>query len=397
MQVIGLFSSLTYCYFLNDVYQLAFKQLCIMPQKQLYISDLRARAAFFLQLKGFDAIAEALGAGTYVLLRKLATEPAYHVFYIPKRNGTKRLIEDPNSALKRAQRRLNDYLQAVYFQIRTPAAFGFLVVPEDDNAPRHILTNAQAHLGSQYMLNIDLKDFFHQISRDRVVEIFRSPVLDFNQEEADLLADICCYRGRLPMGAPTSPVLSNLAAIPLDQDLQHYCAHHQMRYTRYADDMTFSSTHQAITAQHEADLKNWITNIHGYVLHPDKYRLTTPDAATHEVTGLLIKDHEITLSAEYFEQLTGAIDYLSVIIDAQYLTSSGSRSNSLWVKELQQQVRGKLEFARHILGNDDMQYKTLLSAYHEALQPTEHYGPLSWLDFGYGVPHIPERLRGRSK
>jgi RNA-directed DNA polymerase len=363
-----------------------------MSERPLNISDLRARAQYFLELKGFESIALALGV-TYSTLRKLATEPAYNVFFIPKKNGTKRLIEDPNSALKRVQRKLNDYLQAVYYLQRTPAAYGFLVVPADDTSPRHILTNAQVHIGSHYMLNMDLKDFFHQISHARVQEIFESPILDFAPKEAALLADICCFRGRLPMGAPTSPALSNLAAIPLDQDLMALSAKHQLRYTRYADDMTFSGTN-AITPEIEAEYREWI-QIHGYQLNHDKYRLSTPQNPHMEVTGLLISETEVSLTDEYFEQLKSAIAYLSVVIDAQYLTRMGASGKSLWVSDLEKQVQGKLEFARHILGSDDLQYKTLRTNFEEALLPTQHYGPLSWLDFGYGDMHLPQRMRNK--
>jgi len=345
------------------------------------IRGMRGRADRFLACQTFDQLARLLGKQPLQLIG-LAAHPQYREFYIPKKSGGKRLIEDPVPPLKKAQRRLNDYLQAVYYFHRTASAYGFLTNPVDDPQPRHILTNAGQHLGRPWMLNVDMKDFFHQITQERAQELFKAPIFGFNDEISTALAALCCYKGRLPMGAPTSPILSNLASIPLDQDMEDYARDRGWVYTRYADDMTFSAN-EPITEAHFREIENWIT-AYDFILNPTKKRFYGPDDKK-EVTGLVVGDSEVELADDYLDMLTGAIQHFSDIVDAQHLTPSGKNQPSPWVTELQAQVKGKLEFARQILGENDERFIDLETRLIKAAEPPESYGPLTWLEFGYDV------------
>jgi hypothetical protein len=341
---------------------------------------MQARAARFLACRNLDQLALVLRRAPTLLVSMAELTP-YREFYIPKKNGEKRLIEDPQSPLKKTLRKLNDFLQAVYFFHRTDAAYGFLTNPTDDPQPRHILSNAHVHLGCAWLLNMDMEDFFHTIRQDRVQQLFEAPLFSFSSTIAEVLAQLCCYKGRLPMGSPTSPIISNLVSIPLDQDLQHYAQQHGWKYTRYADDMSFSGQNE-ITAQHALEVEA-IAHNYDYVVNHQKTRFFAPGGAPKEVTGLLIDNLEIALTADYHTQLQDAIDHLSLVIDAKFSTSAGQTHHTPWLEELEQQVRGKLAFAGHVLGVEDPAYLALEEAFELALQPPEFYGPLSWLDFGY--------------
>lgn len=343
-------------------------------------SGMRQRVQRLLRIDRFADLAKLVRKAP-LRLAALAANPTYEEFYLPKKSGGKRLIENPSKELKKIQRKLNDYFQAVYYFNRTQAAYGFLSVPVDDPQPRHILTNAAAHLGCNWMLNVDMKDFFHQISQARAQELFEAPLFGLKEEVAVALAALCSYKGRLPMGAPTSPIISNLATIPLDQDLTDWAADQGIRYTRYADDLTFSSQ-TAITEQHFTEIQAWV-NAYGLVLNPKKIKLYSPGGPPKEVTGLVVGKEQVYLSEEYQQGLRGAIEQLSTVVDAQYLTPSGSNQGSDWVKELQQKVKGKLEFARHVMGEEDEGFGELEAAFEAAVEPPAFYGPLSWLDFGY--------------
>lgn len=356
-----------------------------MPDS-ITIKGMKARAARFLAAKNFEALAKLLRKPPLRLVA-IAANPQYKAFDIPKKNGGKRHIENPLPELKKIQRKLNDYFQAVYYFHRTDSAYGFLSAPKDDLVPRNILTNAQQHIGCKWMLNVDMKDFFHQIAYDRLVTLFQAPIFDFNEEVSVALAALCCYKGRLPMGAPTSPILSNLVVIPLDHDLEHFAASHGMRYTRYADDLTFSST-TVISNTHFETINQWI-DAYDLFLNPKKIKFYLPDdGIPKEVTGLVVGDTEVYLSEEYQLQLAGAIEHLSIVVDAQHLTPSGQNNRSVWVKELQQQVKGKMEFAKVILGETSPDFLAYADAYQKAVEPPEHFGPLSWLDFGYAPIHF---------
>ncbi len=108
---------------------------------------------------------------------------------------------------------------------------------------RSTITNAKPHEGAQWIINIDLKDFFGTIHRNKVVTFFQE--LNYTEEVSRLLSIICTksvqdgYGYVLPQGAPTSPMLANFIATPLDDDLSKLAVSNDCVYTRYADDITF--------------------------------------------------------------------------------------------------------------------------------------------------------------
>lgn len=358
-----------------------------MPSKTT-IRLLHKRANQFIRCRGLNDLGRLLRADP-VHLALLAEDPKYKSYRIPKkRPGTFRYIEDPEPKLKRVQRRLNTYLQAVYYFHREPGAYGFLSNPADDPAPRTILTNAQRHLGCSYLMNVDMKDFFHLIDYERVREMYAAPLLNFPKNLARMLAQLGTYRERLPMGAPTSPILSNLASIPLDQDLENFAETRGWTYTRYADDLTFSSKHSPIKFDDLAAVNEWIT-AYDYQLNPNKTIIYGPEAKDKEVTGLIVGETEVQLATEYVTSLKKAIQKLSEVIDAKYVMPAGRLSKTPWVTEIEQQVRGRLAFASQILAEDDDLRIDLETAFAAALEPPQAYGPISWLDFGYTLFNLP--------
>ncbi len=341
---------------------------------------LARRHEALLACRSLDDLARLLGIAAERLMA-LATNPQYREFTVPKKDGSLRYIEDPIPPLKRTLDYLGDFLQATYYAHRTPVAYGFVVRPLDDPEPRHVLSNAQAHLGQDWLLNVDLEDFFHFIPTERVREVFAAPLFGFPDEVCELLANLCTHKGRLPMGAPTSPVLSNLASIPLDEDLMALAKQEHWTYTRYADDMSFSSR-APIDAQDlariEAIAQQW-----GHELNPLKTRLYGPGDNKKEVTGLLVGGEAVSLPEDYLPTLEAAIDHLAKVVSAQQQVQSGRAQSSPWVDDLRMGVHGKLEFARHILGENHHWVSRLTGTYHDAIRPPESYGALSWLEFGY--------------
>jgi len=345
------------------------------------IRTLSRRRDAILACQDLEGLAKLLGVKPHRLIN-LSTNPQYREFYIPKKNGKKRHIEDPIQMLKRVQDYLGDFLQAVYYFNRTKGAYGFMVRPADDPNPRHVLSNATLHLGAKWLLNMDMKDFFHTVKEEAVKIMFAAPLLDFPEDLCELLAGLVCYKGRLPMGAPTSPVISNLITIPLDQDLQYLADQQEWVYSRYADDMSFSSQ-QEIPSRMISEVTR-IVQVWGFDINPTKNKLFTPkDDDQKAVTGLLVSGTEVQLPDDYLPQLEAAISHLSKVVDAKFLTSTGRSQSTKWLNDLQQGVKGKLAFAQHILGDNHWWVNRLRGAYLDAIQPPEDYGALSWLEFGY--------------
>jgi RNA-directed DNA polymerase len=178
-------------------------------------------------------------------------EPSYYHFKIPKkRKGEFRHIEAPSQELKHLQRKLNFYLQSVYYLNQSKASYGYIIKAIGQKNNKNIYTNALQHLGNNYMLNVDFKDFFHQISLLNVTKIFKSSLFNFDNNTAYTLAKICTYNARLPMGAPTSPALSNLYAIALDHELNKWATINNITFTRFVDDLSFSAKNKPITTTH---------------------------------------------------------------------------------------------------------------------------------------------------
>lgn len=165
-------------------------------------------------------------------LYKAAPQSRYRTFEIPKRTGGMRLISAPNGLTRDLQEKLAPVLAAAYEA--HPSAHGFLKA-------RSVVSNAKEHLGQRLVLNIDLEDFFPTINFGRVRGLFMSRPFHMGPGAAAVMAQIVTHRNGLPQGAPTSPVLSNFIAATLDRRLTRLAKENRLRYTRYADDITFST------------------------------------------------------------------------------------------------------------------------------------------------------------
>lgn len=313
-------------------------------------------------------------------LELLCAHGMYNEFHIPKRNGGQRHIEDPRPPLKRVLAMLNDLLQGVYYSEKTEAAYGFITIARNDPAPpRHIVTHAERHLGCRWLMNIDLTSFFHQISTEMVRERLLDPPFTFHEEVASLIARLCTYKGRLPMGSPTSPVLSNLVFQREDEVLSHWAGENGWLYTRYADDLSFSSKKEITSWQMQQTI-NLLEN-HGYQVHPEKRRLYGPDDEKN-VTRLVLGEDELQLPADFMAELDECIE------DLRRTTRTHLRMGVAkppgWLTQYQQRLNGMMGFARHVLGDYDEDFLKIKRRYDDALLPDEEdFGAYSWLDFPY--------------
>lgn len=103
---------------------------------------------------------------------------------------------------------------------------------------RSIITNAREHIGAKALLKVDLKDFYPSIKIGRVIKFFNR--LGYTHNVSSYLASICCLNDELPQGAATSPYLSNVLFTYFDNRIERLASTYNLKYTRYADDLTFS-------------------------------------------------------------------------------------------------------------------------------------------------------------
>jgi hypothetical protein len=229
--------------------------------------------------------------------REAAEKVHYTRFTIPKRSGGERAIWAPMPKLKAAQRWI---LRSVVERLPVHGnSHGFL-------ADRSIATNAAAHTGSKIILKVDLKDFFPTVTLRRVKGIFRRA--GYRDPIATLLALLCTEAPReivehegktyyvalgprcLPQGAPTSPGLTNTLCQRLDRRLTGLATRFGWRYTRYADDLTFSLPDGHEGKPRLGALLGSIGRIavdEGFHVHPDKTHVARK-GARQKVTGLVV-------------------------------------------------------------------------------------------------------------
>jgi RNA-directed DNA polymerase len=166
-------------------------------------------------------------------LYKTPEDKKYTVFEIPKKSRGTRTVTSPNRALKFIQRRLATILQNVY--TTKPVVYGFV-------EGKNIVDNARRHKKKTWVLNIDIENFFPSINFGRVRGMFMWKPYNLPEPVATVLAQICCFNNQLPQGAPTSPIISNMICAKMDSELQDLAWSTRCFYTRYADDITFSTT-----------------------------------------------------------------------------------------------------------------------------------------------------------
>lgn len=175
------------------------------------------------------------------ILYKQPAETKYRTFQIPKRSGGQRTIKAPVDSLKLLQRRLSDLLQDCADEINTArqrkdrTAHGF-------KRKRSIITNARQHRHRRWVFNLDLEDFFPSINFGRVRGfLLKNRDFELHQDVATVIAQIACHENSLPQGSPCSPVISNLVAHLLDMRSVKLASESGCTYSRYADDLTFST------------------------------------------------------------------------------------------------------------------------------------------------------------
>lgn len=225
---------------------------------------------------------------TYILYHK-KTENLYTSFTIPKKNGEERQIDCPNGELREIQKRLEIQLleycneKAKQKDLNQKISHAFI-------KKKSIVTNAAVHRNKRYILSVDLKDFFQSIHFGRVMGYFqKNQDFEMNYEVAVTIAQIVCYRGCLPQGAPTSPLISNLIGNIVDMSVIQLAKKYRLSYTRYADDMTFSTNDKHFLEKKEefiCELREKIEK-NGFKLNESKTRLTYKDSR-QEVTGIVV-------------------------------------------------------------------------------------------------------------
>ena len=347
-------------------------------QSQLLYRNCDELKQDFLELKTSRDVAKLLEVSYDQLVYHLYRVPEdtkYIEFSIPKKSGHPRTITAPATALKLLQRKLSQVLYSVYKP--KDAAHGFLPA-------RSIVTNAKQHLHKRFVLNIDLEDFFGSIHFGRVQGIFVAPPYNLSKDVAKVLAKICCYSGKLPQGAPTSPIVSNMVCARLDGQLRLLAEEFKCTYTRYADDITFSTTlpnfpKQIAFANSEGnDLENLLGERliltiwdNGFEINESKIRLQ--HRSQHQgVTGLTVNQFP-NVKRDYVRKISSmlhawdkfGLDCVQKKYIEKYYQESGKfHKDAPLFREV---LRGKINFLGMVRGKDNEIHRKYLAWFRSLL------------------------------
>lgn len=201
-----------------------------------------------------------------------------------------------DDSYRHLQKKITEFLDAFYLPISPDSNHGFV-------KKRSIVTNAQQHTQKKVVLNIDIKDFFPSVSKIKVVEIFIS--LGFQEEIAKIFAELLTLDNSLVAGFSTSPVLSNIICISLDKDFEHLAASNNTTYTRYADDITFSSNTELPSLKEI----NLILNKYDFFINPGKIKIYRRGGPQY-VTGLSVVDNKPRLSKRFKRSIRLELFYI---------------------------------------------------------------------------------------
>lgn len=199
----------------------------------------------------------------------------YREFKIPKRESGKfRIINEPLPNLKEIQIWINtNILKKIENENSLITSY---------RTGKSVRDNAKFHRNQDMVLNVDIKDYFSNITKKKTFIFFIN--LGYSKSISGLLAELCTLDNKLPQGAPTSPLLSNLITKNIDKRLFSYCKQYKIRYSRYADDLTFSGT---FNKNKILKFVKTVLKEEGFIINKNKIRLKKRHQR-QEVTGITV-------------------------------------------------------------------------------------------------------------
>ena len=340
-----------------------------MAPKSLKLADTteELRAAF-LALSSPRDVANLLEVSyptlTFSLYKK---RDNYKSFQVQRATGKPRVIFSPISSLKIIQRKLAQVLYAVY---------GSRSVVHGFAKGRSIRSNAVRHLGAEWVLNLDLEDFFPTIHFGRVLGLFAGKPYKLSADVSRTLARICCHRGSLPIGAPTSPIVANLICAKMDSELKALAWSCGCTYTRYADDISISTKATALDeriAEKNPSSRQWeigtalqeIIDNNSFKINPSKTRVRGRQSSL-EITGVRINSGP-NVSHRFYRQVRAMLHawekYGEEAAQAQHRSDYDKKQRKGGHAHFRDILRGKIEFIGFIRRRDDRIYVKLLQRF----------------------------------
>lgn len=276
---------------------------------------------------------------------------------ITKKNGGTRKLSIPPSFTKTMQRKVNELLQEQY--IPPKPVHGF--IKSENDYSKNIITNASQHIKKSIVINVDIEGFFDSINFGRVRGLFLSEPFNLDEKIATRLAQLTVHDNKLPQGAPTSPIISNFICKKMDHYFIKFAKQFSLSYSRYADDITFSSYKMNLNTENIIIEIEKIITENGFNINPLKTRIQTSNHS-QIVTGLKV-NQKVNLTRKYIKQIRSMLYswYRDGLEGAskthfekynkqpdKYLSEKGKSFKNILI--------GKINFLGQVKGKDDLLY-----------------------------------------
>lgn len=306
------------------------------------------RLEFLQKASSKKEFSELLGLNASFLTRTLyirKTESQYSQFKIPKRSGGDRIINSPTDELKDIQSRLSTLLLDCIDEINKSKN----IVPKLSHGftrNRSIITNAEKHIKQKNVLNIDLSDFFDSFNFGRIRGFFiKNKNFLLHEDIATVIAKISCLNNSLPQGSPCSPVITNLITHSLDIRLASFARKSSCIYSRYADDITFSTRNRSFVSDLVKVERGCVSignklrreiERSGFKINENKSRVQFNDSR-QDVTGLVVNE-KVSIKREYWKTTKSMCHKLFTTGSYTHITPNGEAEGSL------HELGGRLNF-----------------------------------------------------
>lgn len=217
----------------------------------------------------------------------LSAPKKYKTYQIPKHTSGMRLIAHPSKQLKEYQRSIVSYLAKK--------------VPIHDCAVAYVSKkgiryNADLHKNSKYLLKMDFQNFFHSITPKLFIDALQEENIEIDKENQYLIRNLLFWApsktsiGKvvLSIGAPSSPLVSNFTMFPFDKKIEAICKERKITYSRYADDITFSTNSKNELFSIPALVKEYLKEIYkGSISVNEKKTVFSSKAHNRHITGVV--------------------------------------------------------------------------------------------------------------
>lgn len=317
----------------------------------------------------------------YVFSLLANTNNKYSKAALPKKTGGTRIIDIPSPDLKLIQ----NIIKNLILEDLSENYFTFPSFVTAFIKGRGIFDNAQIHRNKKYILHVDIEDFFGSIHFGRVSGLLRSNLFNLTGPMSFFFADILTLNGKLPQGAPSSPIISNLIGLKLDKRLLRLSSKHHFTYSRYADDLIFSTND---SKDIENKLTNFISSVvdnvisSGFNINWNKINVMGPDVR-HTVTGLS-NNKRVSTTSNFYKTTRAMAHHFyttnSIIVDniSYYGLTQKDRDKALHI------IQGRLSFI-----NDIEQKNKSLHTHNYSSIEYQAITPYSYKTYNTKVPDGP--------